>query len=74
MLDPRNPWWSFLRQLNLPRWAILLYRLELGLFAVLAQLGATANWHRITLEFHGAGEPSTELGKAEAEWLKDHPK
>ncbi|HMC08525.1 MAG TPA: AarF/ABC1/UbiB kinase family protein, partial [Actinomycetota bacterium] len=74
MLDPRNPWWSFLRQLNLPRWAILLYRLELGLFAVLAQLGATANWHRITLEFHDVGEPSTDLGRAEAEWLKDHPK
>jgi len=74
MLDPRNPWWSFLRQLNLPRWAILLYRLELGLFAVLAQLGATANWHRITLEFHDVGPPSTELGRAEAEWLKDHPK
>jgi predicted unusual protein kinase regulating ubiquinone biosynthesis (AarF/ABC1/UbiB family) len=74
MLDPRNPWWSFLRQLNLPRWAILLYRLELGLFAVLAQLGATANWHRMTLEFHEAGEPSTELGRAEAEWLKTHPK
>ncbi|MEA2587350.1 MAG: hypothetical protein QOH66_277, partial [Actinomycetota bacterium] len=74
MLDPRNPWWSFLRQLNLPRWAILLYRLELGLFAVLAQLGATANWHRMTLEFYQAGEPSTELGRAEAEWLKTHPK
>jgi predicted unusual protein kinase regulating ubiquinone biosynthesis (AarF/ABC1/UbiB family) len=74
MLDPRNPWWSFLRQLNLPRWAILLYRLELGLFAVLAQLGATANWHRMTLEFYEAGEPSTELGRAEAEWLKTHPK
>lgn len=72
MLDPRNPWWSFLRQLNLPRWAILVYRLELGLFAVLAQLGATANWHRITLEFWG-GEPSTDLGRAEAEWMKTHP-
>jgi len=73
MMDPRNPWWSFLRQLNLPRWAILLYRLELGLFAVLAQLGATANWHRMTLEFHRAGEPSTELGRAEAEWLAGRP-
>ena len=74
MLDPRNPWWSFLRQLNLPRWGILVYRLELGLFAVLAQLGATANWHRITLEFWDAHAPSTELGEAEAEWMKTHPK
>jgi predicted unusual protein kinase regulating ubiquinone biosynthesis (AarF/ABC1/UbiB family) len=74
MLDPRNPWWSFLRQLNLPRWAILVYRLELGLFAVLAQLSATANWHRITLEFWDAAPPSTPLGEQEAEWMKSHPK
>ncbi|MDQ3992012.1 MAG: AarF/ABC1/UbiB kinase family protein [Actinomycetota bacterium] len=68
MMDPRNEWWSFVRHLNLPRWALLLYRLELGLFAVLAQLGATANWHRMTREFYGA-EPSTDLGRAEADWL-----
>lgn len=74
MLDPRNPWFSFLRQLNLPRWGILVYRLELGLFAVLAQLGATANWHRIVLEFWDAAEPSTELGRAEAAWMQTHPK
>lgn len=70
MLDMRNPWWSFIRQLNLPRWAILLYRLELGLFAVLAQLGSTANWHAITMEFYGERDPSTELGRAEWEWLE----
>lgn len=69
-LDPRSPWWSFLRQCNLPRWAVLLYRLELGLFAVLAQLEATANWHSITKEFYDAGEPSTDLGWAEWEWLQ----
>ncbi len=68
MLDMRNPWWSFIRQLNLPRWAILLYRLELGLFAVLAQLEATGNWHRILMEFYGEGEPSTDLGREEWEW------
>ena len=71
MLDLRNPWWDFLRRLNLPRWAILQYRLELGLFAVLAQLNATANWHRITMEFYGVEEPSTTLGKAEWDWFAD---
>lgn len=69
MIDPRNPWWDFIRRLNMPRWAILFHRLELGLFAVLAQLGASANWHRITLEFYGAHDPSTPLGEAEWEWL-----
>ncbi|MGH2689902.1 MAG: ABC1 kinase family protein, partial [Actinomycetota bacterium] len=71
MMDPRNPWWSFIRQLNLPRWAILLYRLELGLFAVLAQLEARNNWHRMALEFFDLAEPSTELGRLEQEWLAE---
>lgn len=70
MLDPRNPWWNFIRKLNLPRWAILQYRLELGLFAVLAQLGATGNWHRMTMEFYGSCEPSTDLGQQEWGWLE----
>ena len=70
MLDPRNPWWRFIRQLNLPPWAVLVYRLEVGLFAVLAQLGATANWHRMAMEFFGEAGPSTELGKMEAKWLE----
>lgn len=69
MIDPTNEWWGLVRQLNVPRWGIMLYRLELGLFAVLAQLGARANWHRITQEFYGDAPPSTELGRAEAEWF-----
>jgi predicted unusual protein kinase regulating ubiquinone biosynthesis (AarF/ABC1/UbiB family) len=69
MIDPTNEWWGLVRRLNVPRWGIMLYRLELALFAVLAQLGARANWHRITKEFYGEGPPSTELGRAEAAWL-----
>jgi predicted unusual protein kinase regulating ubiquinone biosynthesis (AarF/ABC1/UbiB family) len=70
MMDPTNPWWGLVRRLNVPRWGVLLSRLELGLFAVLAQLGATANWHRITKEFYGDARPSTPLGRAEAAWLR----
>lgn len=69
LMDPRNPWWSFIRQLNLPRWVLLIYRLELGLLAVLAQLEARANWHQIAMEFYGRAETSSELGKAERQWL-----
>lgn len=69
MMDMRNPWWPFTRKLNLPPWAILIFRLELGLFAVMAQLNATGNWHRIMLEFYGEGGPSSPLGEAESEWL-----
>ena len=70
MMDMRNPWWSFLRKLNLPTWGLLMYRLELGLFAVLAQLGATGNWHRISMEFYSDGPPSTALGRKDAAWQK----
>jgi predicted unusual protein kinase regulating ubiquinone biosynthesis (AarF/ABC1/UbiB family) len=69
MLDPTNEWWGLVRRLNIPRWGIMMYRLELATFAVLAQLGARGNWHRITKEFYGDAEPSTELGRVEAEWL-----
>lgn len=69
MLDPRNPWWGFIRRLNVPRWGILFYRLQLGLFAVLAQLGAQGNWHRMMMEFYGECDASTELGVAEEEWM-----
>src|SRR5262249_25640226 len=40
--------------------------METGLLAVLAQLRATANWHRIMREWVYADPPSTVLG--EAEW------
>lgn len=70
MMDMRNPWWSFLRKLNLPTWGLLMYRLELGLFAVLAQLEATGNWHRMSMEFYGDRAPSTALGRKDAAWRK----
>ena len=73
LLDIKNPWWNFVRRLNLPRWTILLYRLELGLFAVLAQMEATGNWHRMTMEFYGELAPTTPLGEEEWSWLESRP-
>lgn len=71
MIDPRHPWWHFVRRLNLPPWAVHVYRLEIGLFAVMAQLGARGNWHRMTMELCGKQAPETELGRAEAEWMRN---
>ena len=39
--------------------------------AVLGQLEAAANWHRIAREWMYEEEPATELGRAEAEYLAD---
>ncbi|MHB8466996.1 MAG: ABC1 kinase family protein [Acidimicrobiales bacterium] len=56
---------------NLPPAFIVLQRINLGLTAVLAHLGATANWRRIAEELwpFTDGPPSTELGRREAVWL-----
>jgi len=50
-----------------------LQRINLGLYAVLGSLNATANWRRITEEiwpFVNA-PPSTPMGEAEARWAAE---
>jgi predicted unusual protein kinase regulating ubiquinone biosynthesis (AarF/ABC1/UbiB family) len=56
---------------NLPPAFAILQRINLGMTAVLAHLGATGNWRRIAEElwcFTNAA-PSTELGRKERAWL-----
>jgi hypothetical protein len=45
---------------------MLARRLELFTEALLGQLGASANWHRIAREWMYDEEPTTELGELEA--------
>lgn len=58
---------------NLPPAFVVLQRINLGLTAVLAHLGATANWRRIAEELWPFTDapPSTELGEKEAAWRKE---
>jgi hypothetical protein len=44
-------------------------RMETGLLAVLAQVGAKRNWHRIMREWVYADPPATPLGEAEWEYF-----
>jgi predicted unusual protein kinase regulating ubiquinone biosynthesis (AarF/ABC1/UbiB family) len=56
---------------TVPRAFVFIQRINLGLYALLGELGASGNYRRIAAElwpFVG-GEPSTELGRAEADWL-----
>ncbi len=58
---------------TVPRSFVFIQRINLGLYALLGELGATGNYRRIASElwpFVGA-EPSTALGRAEAQWLAD---
>ena len=55
---------------DVPREYVIMQRINLGLYAVLGSLHATANWRRIAEEiwpFRNA-PPSTPIGEAEARW------
>jgi predicted unusual protein kinase regulating ubiquinone biosynthesis (AarF/ABC1/UbiB family) len=55
---------------DVPRPYVVMQRINLGLYAVLGRLGATANWRRIAEEIwpFRNGPPSTPIGEAEARW------
>ncbi len=55
---------------SIPRSYVILQRINLGLFAVLGQLTATANWRAIAEEIWPfvQAPPSTPIGVAEAAW------
>ena len=56
---------------DVPRAYVIMQRINLGLYAVLGSLNATANWRRIAEEIwpFRNGPPSTPIGEAEARWL-----
>src|SRR6266566_4183578 len=70
--DVRNPVAAYVR---IPRSYVVLQRINLGLFAVLGELSATANWRAIAEEIWPfvQGPPSTPLGRAEAAWRARRP-
>ena len=51
---------------------VIIQRINLGLYAILGQLHATANWRRIAEELWPFvdGPPSTPLGEEEAAWRR----
>ncbi|MFL5829612.1 MAG: ABC1 kinase family protein [Solirubrobacteraceae bacterium] len=72
LLDPRVLEGSLrlIRQLKVPSEEIWLRRVETSVLAVLGQLRAARNWHRIMLEIMFGGQPATELGEQEAEFWR----
>lgn len=61
---------EIMKAANVPRSMVIIQRINLGLYAILGQLDATANWRRIAEELwpwtHAS--PSTPMGEAEAVW------
>jgi predicted unusual protein kinase regulating ubiquinone biosynthesis (AarF/ABC1/UbiB family) len=65
--DLRSPVAEYI---TVPRPYVILQRINLGLFAVLGELSATADWRAISEEIWPfvQGPPSTPMGEAEAAW------
>ena len=66
MSDPRSRHYAQLRHENLPPDHLFGRRTETLTLAVMSQLRATGNWHRIAREWIFGDPPVTDLGRAEA--------
>jgi predicted unusual protein kinase regulating ubiquinone biosynthesis (AarF/ABC1/UbiB family) len=66
MADPRSSHFAQMRHETLPADHLFGRRVEMLTLAVLSQLRATGNWHRIAREWMYGDAPQTELGRAEA--------
>jgi predicted unusual protein kinase regulating ubiquinone biosynthesis (AarF/ABC1/UbiB family) len=72
--DVRSP---VAQYVSVPRSYVILQRINLGLFALLGELNATADWRSIAEEIWPfvQGPPSTPMGAAEAAWRAGrHPR
>jgi len=67
--DPRSTHFRTMRHQDMNPEHLIGRRLELLVLAVLGELRASANWHRIAREWMYGDEPVTELGLEEAEFL-----
>ena len=73
MFDTDGPYADVQRHINVPPSFLLIQRINLGLYALFAELDACAHWQAILEEIvpWANGTPTTELGQAEAIWLAE---
>lgn len=62
--------------IDVPEYFVIIQRINLGLYALLARLGAKANWRKIAEEIWTfiQGPPATPMGELEQKWLRDRHK
>jgi hypothetical protein len=71
--DPRAGYFDVIRRARLPAEDVMFRRLEIGLVAILGQLRATNNWHRMAREILYEDEPAGRLGEADWEFWRRRP-
>ena len=70
---PHSRFWELMRRQTIPPQTMFARRMEGLTLAVLGQLEATANWHRIAREWLYGDPPATPLGEAEAKFFGRAP-
>jgi predicted unusual protein kinase regulating ubiquinone biosynthesis (AarF/ABC1/UbiB family) len=70
MNDPRSEYYDLIRREAMPADELMGRRMEIGVVAVLGQLKAKRNWHRIMREWIYADAPATPLGEEEWEYFE----
>jgi predicted unusual protein kinase regulating ubiquinone biosynthesis (AarF/ABC1/UbiB family) len=73
MSDPRSRYYAQMRHETLPPDHLFGRRTETLTLAVMSQLRARGNWHRIAREWMFGDEPATELGRVEAAFYSSAP-
>jgi predicted unusual protein kinase regulating ubiquinone biosynthesis (AarF/ABC1/UbiB family) len=68
--DPRSEYYDLMRREAMPADELMGRRMEIGVVAVLGQLRAKRNWHRIMREWIYAEAPATPLGEEEWEYFE----
>ena len=58
---------------TMPADSLFATRMQGMTLAVIGQLRATANWHRVMAEWLYGADPASPLGQAEAEFFGLHP-
>jgi len=69
--DPRSEYFDLMRRESIPADELMGRRMEVGVVAVLGQLRAKRNWHRIAREWIYADPPATELGQLEWDYFEE---
>jgi predicted unusual protein kinase regulating ubiquinone biosynthesis (AarF/ABC1/UbiB family) len=69
--DPRSEYFDLMRRESLPADELMGRRMEIGVVAVLGQLRAKRNWHRIMREWVYGDPPATELGEQEWDYFEE---
>jgi predicted unusual protein kinase regulating ubiquinone biosynthesis (AarF/ABC1/UbiB family) len=67
--DPRSQYWDLMRNETIPADSLFSNRMQGMTLAMIGQLRATANWHRVMSEWLYGSAPSSPLGLAEAEFF-----